>query len=153
MNLRGPRERLNDKIGLGIWDYTNEEEETGKVYPIGYCMGWIEFSASNLKVKPDDLPVVKQELELRKKHKDKYHTHGHKDAKEAADCFRRYLIDNEISVGEYPPDAPCHECNLETCRMVFVCSWPYFRLCDKHSLGLFLEKNLVIDPVIWSSIT
>lgn len=145
MNKRAPRERHNERLeGIGIWDYTNEED-SGRTYPIGYCCAWVEH-------KNITDPDAREYYNLRRRHKDKYHIAGHKSAEEAAACYKQYLIDNEIMVADYEPEAPCNECGKDTIKLLYVNNWPTFRLCEKHLIGPFLEKNLKIATVVYESV-
>ncbi len=151
MNYRGPRERVKDGNSSGVWDYTNMRDKD--IYPIGYCAGWHPWTDEQLaRVWGDDAAGIKAtraEEELRKQHVAKYHSTGHKTAEEASECYRQYVIDNEVAVSSYDPPAPCHKCGKDTARIVLIGGWPRYNLCEEHSLGVFLGDNFKIGTGVW----
>lgn len=86
MNYYQPRQRESDKR----FDYTNMRDQ--RVWPIGYCHAWEEFKpglAFNQAMCDDHNARYGQ-------FKEKYHTDGHATYEEACECYRRYLLDNEL---------------------------------------------------------
>lgn len=94
MNYYRSRQRESDHR----WDYTCKQNQ--KVWPIGYCSG--------------------QSVEGPNAHK--YHSDGHATAEEADECYRRYLLDNEIQFS-----------SGEGSRVLHVCQYPG---CEEFTAGI-----------------
>jgi hypothetical protein len=88
MNYYQPRQR-EDSLR---WDFTCKRDR--QVWPIGYCSG-----------KSHEGP-----------HADKYHDDGHASAEEAAQCYRLYLLDNELRFDDGGDSRVLRVCQYPGCE-------------------------------------
>ena len=148
MNYYGPRERMKDGKTSGVWDYTNLNNDV--IYPIGYCQGWEETLHPTL-IEFFGKEQVAEYDKQRRRFFTKYHKDGHKTAEEARNCYRQWLLDNDITTTKYEPAKPCHQCEKPTENVVVIGSWPRYSLCEEHPLLPFLERNFKVGADIWMS--
>jgi hypothetical protein len=145
MNYSQPRQRKTDQR----WDYTNRNDNM--VYPIGYCHKFVDLSED--KFVGEYYRVNKGALEKLYASSGKYHTSGHSTYEEACGCYKEYLLDNSIHVGE----------DKDTMFRCDICSgWSntwvtvgfgvgiHLNLCPEHTGRQFIEKLFKVGESIHS---
>ena len=146
MNYYDARQRQTDKR----WDYTCQND--GRVWPVGYCAGYHE---------PKDDGIVRWREDERQRviaNKDKYHRDGHATDEEARECYRLYLLDNDVqemtfAEAQHPCVAPVGEskCNVWTQKALEIRHGGHYPLCDEHRNRETLEKLFEAPGQIMSS--
>jgi hypothetical protein len=123
MNYYEARQRNTD----GRWDYTRRS--AGVVAPVGYCRGEPEGADEEVA------------------HRDRYHEDGHETKEEACECYKRYLLDNKVSLDFAVTEDVQHRCEAPGCdawtqRVAMVHHRTYL-LCDDHR-NLETLRDLVV---------
>lgn len=89
------------------WDYTRRND--GQIWAIGYCAGGQE---------------------------DPYHEDGHETPEEACECYKNYLLDNQVKLDFGTTEDTQHRCEMEGCeewtQKVAMVSHRTYNLCDDH---------------------
>jgi len=69
-----------------------------------------------------------------------FHTDGHATAKEAQDCYQKYIFDTQLSLDneDTEHEANCLGCNTWTTKFASVDGFN-FPLCDGHRTRHFVE--------------
>ncbi len=128
----------------GRWDYTCAND--GKAWPVGYCHEYREPDPEDWiwKMHPDDAQRVRD-------NKDKYHGCGHATEEEAQACYKKYLLENELSLNRKSSNAQykCKVCG-EWTQLFAEVDWHIFNLCEKHQNLESVEPLFQIGES-WSS--
>ncbi len=143
MNYKGPRQRQTTLR----WDYANENKRTG-TYPIGYCTGWREDTKESVErwyVDGFDCPSYKKDLALRESFREKYHSDGHATYAEACECYRQFLLDQDLRMEGLTnyTQHKCTVCEAWTQRYAQIDQRQWF-LCDAHCTREEIEKVFTI---------
>jgi hypothetical protein len=130
MNYYDARQRNEDKR----WDYTCRNDD--RIWPVGYCHTYVE---------PEELdkiwPMREEEREKHVANKHKYHTTGHATAEEACECYREYLLDQELRLGnKWDSQHHCEVCDAWTDMYAEVGHTKYMNLCEAHNNREEVEK-------------
>ena len=136
----------------GRYDYTVSTKEGAR--PVGYCTGWDPFTERQLGVvfhSKEELDKANAEMAV---HKDKYHTDGHANEQEACECYKQYLLDNNLRLDGHTlsdQQLRCEICGEFTQGMVIIAGkYNHFILCDEHRTRECVEKLLTIGES-WES--
>jgi hypothetical protein len=113
MNYFQARQRKESKR----WDFTCKND--GRIWPVGYCAG--------KKIGESADPPTS----------DKYHDDGHETEAEARECYKQYVLDNELHFDAREDSRSMHVCAYPGCDeftkgiATLGCArmWP---LCDEH---------------------
>lgn len=129
----------------GRFDFTSSTGSSAP-HPIGYCAGWKEPATGEEAERltkqfgPDFVEHLNADIEAKREHQAKYHTDGHATEDEAHNCYRRYLLDQELELRD-PPESPgsLHKCQAPGCGAYTAGEarlghgYPRrFYLCDAH---------------------
>jgi hypothetical protein len=126
MNYLKARQRKSD----GKWDYTLEND--GVIYPIGYCSAYRE---PNIPINPDRLKTMR-DFSI------KHHSEGHSTPEEANQCYKKYLLDQRLTLMQQYIDVQhkCAVCGEFTQCCVSIDGWHKYTLCEKHNNREEVEK-------------
>jgi hypothetical protein len=115
----------------GRWDFTCKNND--KIWPTGYCAG----------------PKVAEGHP----HVDKFHDGGHDTEEEARECYRQYLLDNELRFSDGEGASSQHRCRVcnEFTSGYGELNHALFPLCDKHRTREEVEKLIGPPGLIISS--
>jgi hypothetical protein len=135
MNYYDAKQRKED----GRWDYTCND------HPTGYCRAYKE---PNLEKEPY---WSEHEIAKYKDNKEKYHSNGHATEEEARECYRQWILDNELRFWEAnDTQRKCKVCGAWTSNVAEV-DCKIFTLCDEHNNRKTVEQLLETPGQIWSS--
>jgi len=127
LNYYASRQRAKDQR----WDYTCQNNDS--VWPVGYCHAYRELEPM-VRGGFDSESLERENAKLRQ-HQAKYHADGHPTADGACECYRQYLLDNELRLHGPPlkPDylRPCAVCGEFTAGLAEV-GHRAWHLCDRH---------------------
>ena len=149
MNYYEALQRATDKR----WDYTRRND--GRTSPIGYCRGWDESTEERLVARLGDFgKMTFVEQEGRRAHQGRYHEDGHETSDEACECYKRYLLDNDVNLEFGTTEDTQHRCEYEGCeawtQTVAMVNSRTYNLCDDHRNLKSLEDVVVVGSSISS---
>lgn len=136
MNYRQALQRKD-----GRYDYTLHNNRIGTA-PIGYCAGWSERTEEEMRaigLGDDVIKMILADIEMRRPHRDKYHRDGHATPEEAQECYKRYVMDNELVLDRQVDHGECLVCKALT-RRAAEADHRLFILCDEHCTREQVEK-------------
>ncbi|HNC58756.1 MAG TPA: hypothetical protein PLP33_25240 [Leptospiraceae bacterium] len=139
MNYYCARQRENKK-----WDFTRNGVATGYCRPF---KEWAEEDAAKFGVGLDHPQIVKA-TEFRHKH----HTDGHETKEQAQQCFREYVLDQEVRFNHKDSGSmsKCRICG-EFTQLYVTSDTVLITLCEKHHNQESLETVYPTPSEIWSS--
>lgn len=131
MNYYQARQREGDKR----WDYTCMND--GRIWPIGYCVEYKEFSKDNLAFSHYTDEQLEKLNADQGQFREKYHVNGHETAEEAEDCYKEYLLDHRLKFYKDESEEERHEkkcqiCGILTTGRAEVDHSRHFDLCPEH---------------------
>lgn len=131
MNYYAARQREKTKK----WDYTCRND--GQIWPVGYCAGRL---VDVMKV-PEDK-------------REPYHEDGHETAEEAQECYKRYVLDNDLRL-DSKMSGQQRRCEADGCEewtqgLATIRGGQMFVLCDEHRNRETVEGMFSVGE-IWSS--
>ncbi len=128
----------------GRFDFTCEND--GLIWPVGYCAPYREFWLNT--------PTSPGKIEEYKRTQHKHHGNGHATAQEAADCYREWMLDHRLLLGQESVNEQrrCEICGKWTNLQASVDTKIWW-LCESHCTREQVEKlySISADTVIWSS--
>lgn len=119
----------------GRWTFCRKMP-TGVVTPIGYCQGHVARSGGYGT--------------------HRYHDNGHETAEEAARCYHRYVVEQEITLVDPPAEvASFYECAIVDCPnftagYAETDGWKAF-LCASHRTRDRVASIMPVSMEIWTS--
>jgi hypothetical protein len=128
MNYYQARQREKD----GRWDYTKRNDDD--IHPVGYCAGWREWlTLANLTEEANEHYKRQWEAKVLL-HRDKYHSDGHQTPEDAAECYKRYLLDQQLSLGR-ENHSSMHKCRVcgEFTHLFAEIDSQVWILCEHHN--------------------
>jgi hypothetical protein len=130
------RQRMDKK-----WDFT-----CGRC-PVGYCAAYKEWTKEELEKFGLDEVFLQKVASFKEKH----HTCGHETEKEAQECYKQYLLDQELRFGEIQ-DAQykCRICKKWTQKYASFSTSMWF-LCDEHCNREGVDQIYEAPTDIWIS--
>lgn len=144
MNYYAPRQRRD-----GRWDYTRKNNND--IWPEGYCSKYTEWW---IYLEKQGWPCNAEEKTCYEKHKDKHHTDGHATAEEASQCYRQYLLDHSLRLGEKCSEGERHRCKIcgrWTQLYATVVNHSIWDLCEEHNNREEVEELFEAPDWICSS--
>jgi hypothetical protein len=128
MNYYQARQREKDHR----WDYTKGNDDD--IRPVGYCAGWREWKPFDLYDEAHNDQWKREWEEKLLPHKDKYHSDGHATAEEAAECYKRYLLDHRLKLNLKDPNS-AHKCEAcgDLTQFLADLDSHYWILCERHN--------------------
>ena len=129
------------------WDYTRRND--GQVRSIGYCSGWQESTEDELVERLGEFGKhAFASQEGRRVHRECYHEDGHATKEEACECYKRYLLDNDVNLEFGTTEDTQHRCEVEGCenwtQTVAMMNTRTYDLCDEHRNVEALETLVVV---------
>jgi|GEM_PF-4268286 len=139
MNYAEARQRKSDKR----WDWTTKN---GRVWPTGYCAGWIVWTPELAARVSLPLAVLQAEQTKEQPYRAKYHTDGHESREDAERCFYEYSLDHLKTVTMARHRVPCvfpgcaewTQTALESPGMGGL--FPLVELCAEHCTRAAVER-------------
>lgn len=127
------------------WDYTCNR------HPTGYCCEYRPISLDGIIGEH----LARRHNEQMEPLKDNFHTTGHATRKEAEDCYKKYLLDTQLSLlTSEPPNAQqqhkCMVCGTWTACFAHVGTYRLFVLCPEHQTREAVESLLEVGES-WES--
>lgn len=131
----------------GQWDYTVNLGDF--IIPVGYCSKyhrWTEEDARRFDIPTDHPTVVRGE-----KFAHKHHDCGHSTPEEARECYRQYLLDQELRLMCIDGNAQrkCMKCGDWTQHYAEV-DMKCFQLCEAHNSRECVSEYLTVGES-WQS--
>ena len=146
MNHYTARQRISDNR----WDFTISNSRTGGG-PVGYCAGPPELGAEKLS-KLLGAEVVKKMIEDLAPYKDNFHTDGHATAEEAANCYKRYLLDTKLRIFDSSTQQnKCQVCKEWTSRYAQVGMYFLAPVCHAHANKEHISMLMSSSLDYWES--
>jgi hypothetical protein len=148
-----PRKRLD-----GRYDYTAASGQM--IWPVGYCHPYKPWQPEDLRWLGDPEEREAEALRLELKQAPwcfKYHGTGHETPEEAVECYRQYLLDQELRFYQDSPEADtqhrCAECQAWTSGWAEVGYGigRLIHLCADHRVRWAAEKHYARSREAWSS--
>lgn len=138
MNYYAARQRESDQR----WDYTLENN--GRIRPVGYCAPWKEWNQVDQALSPE---AWQRYLINRLK----YHDQGHATAEKAQACYKRYLLDNSLTLMHKLATAQhqCAECGEWTSFYADINGQTIF-LCELHNNREGVEAHFEVGESLSS---
>lgn len=130
----------------GRWDFTCGNQ------PVGYCGEFIEWGDNERKMFGENFAnhVIEEQKDYKFRHK--HHIDGHATAEEACECYKQYLLDNNMRVSNNKNSQhKCGVCGEWTTQFVQVGESWLRTLCEKHSNKEEVEKIYKAPSEIWCS--
>lgn len=129
----------------GKWDWTVEWQD--HIAPTGYCRPWRDWNETLQQLSPAAYAQYVAERE-------KYHDHGHDTPEEAAACYRSYLLDHNLTLGEVSLNTQ-HRCSVcgEWTNLAARVDMQVWSLCPEHNTREQVEQlfTLTADTQIATS--
>lgn len=146
MNYYQARKRESD----GRWDFTCRNDD--RIWPVGYCHEYRPFTGNERWMVGGAEHAAKENAK-EEPFRSKYHVDGHATAGEAANCYRRYVLDHRTHLREEYPHTKleCVVCKEWTTLRASVDhgrSWP---LCELHNNQDEVERLYPASSEIVSS--
>lgn len=132
MNYYEALQRESDKR----WDYTRRND--GRTWAIGYCRGWIETPHEDLveQYGADQGEMFHKAQEECREFQEHYHDDGHETSEEACECYKRYLLDNQVRLEFGTTANTQHRCEMKDCdawtQKLAMVEHRTYHLCDDH---------------------
>ncbi len=142
MNYYEARQRKSD----GRWDFT--VMNNGNVRSTGYCTPWERIEAARRRAAEMGINPNAHRDHLIDQHKHHFHGDGHATPEEAAECYKRYVLDLRTSYHCGGNATTMHVCQHEGCDEITslgaLVDQRLFWLCDAHRNREGLE--LLFNP-------
>jgi len=121
----------------GRWVYTTSR------CPTGYCTPYeppTHKVASMFSEDPDGF--IAESIAQEKPFLGNYHDDGHATEEEACECYKRYMLDHKLRLGQKYENQMfrCRVCKEFTQGYAGVGPWTMFSLCDAHNNREEVEK-------------
>lgn len=134
MNYFDARQRKDKK-----WDYTCKND--GAIWPVGYCDKYHPMDKEACS--KIGMPFNPAYLEKEERFKHKHHTDGHSSKEEACECYRNYLLDQQLRFSEDREDPDtlhkCAVCKTMTSGTAEI-DYQQWNLCKEHRTRDCVEK-------------
>lgn len=141
MRYYSARERVD-----GRWDFTCGN------HPTGYCGEFTEWGDKEKQMFGESYANYIIEDQKKYKFRHKHHTDGHATKEEAQECYKQYLLDNQMHVmNNKNSQHKCKVCSEWTTQFVTVGESCVMTLCEKHSTREEVEKIYKASSEIWCS--
>lgn len=128
----------------GNWDFTRNG------VPTGYCRQYREWTDKDVETfgVSKDHPQILKAAEFKEKH----HSAGHKTSEEAAECYKEYVLDQQISFNHEDKNSlhKCKVCGTFTSLFVIL-DTDLFILCEEHQNKESVASVYNAPKQIWSS--
>lgn len=128
----------------GRWDFVCMRKDT--VRPVGYCREYDAIDVMNY-------PLSDEEQHHMRSFAHKYHTDGHDTAEEAQECYKRYLLDQRLRLGQRMSNQQqkCRICDAWTDQFVTIGASTLYVLCSQHNNRESVAELYKAPTEIWES--
>ncbi len=151
MNYYAARQRDEDKK----WDYTCMND--GRTWPTGYCSKFLEAKHHT----EGGYFHTQESIDKHNGFKDKYGPHNHGTKEEAMDCYKDYLLDNDLKFYPYkkseeknPAVRKEYRCQFGSCESYETglanIDHRTYHLCDRHQTREAISSLFEVGEA-WSS--
>jgi len=117
------------------WDYTRNG------YPTGYCQEYRPIPLDSFLGER----IAKAHNEKMEPLRCNFHSDGHATEEEACECYKRYMLDTQLSLRTSEPENAqqafrCKVCNAWTSCVASVGAYQIFFLCPEHQTRECVES-------------